>query len=54
MLLWHCRMHEYDVAFKLLLQQSVDVTIRELVGTTVARWLSVPDVLFKAENESNR
>jgi predicted transposase YdaD len=34
-------MHEYDVAFKLLLQQSVDVAIREIAGTTVARWLSV-------------
>jgi predicted transposase YdaD len=33
-------MHEYDVAFKLVLQ-SVDLTMRELAGTTVARWLSV-------------
>ncbi|HLI85490.1 MAG TPA: DUF4351 domain-containing protein [Bryobacteraceae bacterium] len=33
-------MHEYDVAFKLVLQ-SVDVTMRELAGTTVTRWLSV-------------
>jgi hypothetical protein len=33
-------MHEYDVTFKLVLQ-SVDLTMRELAGTTVARWLSV-------------
>jgi hypothetical protein len=33
-------MHEYDVAFKLVLQ-SVDLTIRELAGTTIARWLDV-------------
>jgi hypothetical protein len=34
-------MHEYDVAFKLILQQSVDVAIREIAGTTIARWLNV-------------
>jgi len=34
-------MHEYDVAFKAILQQWVDLTIRELAGTTIARWLSV-------------
>ena len=33
-------MHEYDVALKLTLQQ-VDVAIRELTGTVVARWLSL-------------
>jgi len=34
-------MHEYDIAFKLILQQWVDVAIREIAGTTIARWLSV-------------
>ena len=34
-------MHEYDVAFKLILQQWVDLTMREIAGTTIARWLSV-------------
>jgi hypothetical protein len=29
-------MHEYDIAFKLTLQQ-VDLTIRELTGTAIAR-----------------
>jgi hypothetical protein len=33
-------MHEYDVAFKLVLQ-SASLALRELAGTTVARWLSV-------------
>jgi len=33
-------MHEYDVAFKLTLQK-VDLTMRELIGTTVARWLNI-------------
>lgn len=33
-------MHEYDVAFKLTLQQ-VDLAIRELIGTSIARWLNV-------------
>ena len=33
-------MHEYDVAFKLTLQE-VDIAIRELTGTAVARWLNV-------------
>ena len=33
-------MHEYDVAFKLVLQ-SVDLTMRELAGAPIARWLSV-------------
>ena len=38
-------MHEYDIAFKLTLQQ-VDVAIRELTGTAVVRWLSLelPDI----------
>src|SRR5437899_2064330 len=34
-------MQEYDVALKLLLQQSAELTIRELTGTTIARWLDV-------------
>lgn len=34
-------MHDYDVAFKLILQQWVDLTIREIAGTTIARWLNV-------------
>jgi hypothetical protein len=33
-------MHEYDVAFKLVLQ-SVDLTMRELAGTPITRWLNV-------------
>jgi hypothetical protein len=33
-------MHEYDVAFRLVLQ-SVDLTMRELAGTAVVRWLNV-------------
>jgi predicted transposase YdaD len=33
-------MHEYDIAFKLTLQQ-VDLAIRELTGTAIARWLNV-------------
>jgi hypothetical protein len=33
-------MHEYDIAFKLTLQQ-VDVALRELIGTTIARGLNV-------------
>jgi hypothetical protein len=32
---------EYDVALKLLLQGSASLTMRELAGTTVARWLDV-------------
>jgi hypothetical protein len=34
-------MHEYDVAFKLILQQSVGIAIREIAGTTIAKWLDV-------------
>src|SRR6266446_6563009 len=34
-------MQEYDVALKLLLQQSAELTIRELTGTTIAKWLNV-------------
>lgn len=34
-------MHEYDVAFKLILQHSVDLALRDLTGTAVTRWLSV-------------
>lgn len=33
-------MHEYDIAFKLVLQ-SVDLVMRELAGARIARWLSV-------------
>lgn len=33
-------MHEYDIAFKLTLQQ-VDLTIRELTGAAIAKWLNV-------------
>src|SRR5947208_259275 len=33
-------MHDYDVAFKLTLQE-VGLTIRELIGTTIARWINV-------------
>jgi hypothetical protein len=38
-------MHEYDTAFKLILQH-VDLTFRELLGTAVTRWHNVefPDV----------
>jgi hypothetical protein len=32
---------EYDVALKLLLQGSASLTMRELTGTTVAKWLDV-------------
>ena len=34
-------MQEYDVALKLLLQGSATLTLRELTGTPVARWLNV-------------
>jgi predicted transposase YdaD len=34
-------MQEYDVALKLLLQKSATVTVRELTGTTIAKWLDV-------------
>jgi predicted transposase YdaD len=34
-------MQEYDVALKLLLQGSASLTMRELTGTTVAKWLDV-------------
>jgi hypothetical protein len=33
-------MHEYDTACKLTLQH-VDVSIRELLGSTVTRWHSI-------------
>jgi hypothetical protein len=33
-------MHEYDVAFKLTLQQ-MDVAMQELAGVAIARWLGV-------------
>src|SRR6266851_6295737 len=38
---WKKFMQEYDVALKLLLQQSAELTIRELTGTTIAKWLNV-------------
>jgi hypothetical protein len=34
-------MQEYDVALKLLLQGSASLTMRELTGTVVAKWLDV-------------
>jgi len=34
-------MQDYDVALKLLLQGSASLTIRELTGTAVAKWLDV-------------
>ncbi len=34
-------MQEYDLALKLLLQQSADRTLRELAGVAVRRWLNV-------------
>jgi hypothetical protein len=34
-------MHEYDVAFKLVLQEWVDLAMREIAGTTIAKWLNV-------------
>lgn len=34
-------MQEYDVALKLLLKGSATLTLRELTGTAVARWLDV-------------
>jgi hypothetical protein len=33
-------MHQYDVAFKLALRD-VDVAIRQVAGTAIARWLDV-------------
>jgi hypothetical protein len=41
-------MQEYDVALKLLLQGSAKLTMRELAGTTVNKWLDVE--LPKVEN----
>ncbi len=35
------RMQEYDVVLKLLLQGPATLTIRELTGTAIARWLDV-------------
>jgi len=34
-------MHEYDVAFKLILRESADLTLRELAGTAIATWHNV-------------
>jgi len=34
-------MQEYDVALKLLLQGRASLTIRELTGTAIAKWLDV-------------
>jgi hypothetical protein len=34
-------MQEYDVALKLLLRGSPTLTMRELTGTAVAKWLDV-------------
>jgi hypothetical protein len=44
-------MQEYDVALKLLLQGSPTLTMRELTGTTVAKWLNVE--LPKLQNAQN-
>src|SRR6266478_3237391 len=38
---WKKFMQEYDVALKLLLQQSAELTIRELTGTKIVKWLNV-------------
>jgi hypothetical protein len=43
-------MQEYDVALKLLLQGSASLTMRELTGTVVAKWLDVE--LPKVQNLS--
>jgi len=34
-------MHDYDVAFKLILRESADLTLRELAGTAIATWHNV-------------
>jgi len=34
-------MQEYDVALKLLLQRSAKLTLRELTGVTIEKWLDV-------------
>ncbi len=34
-------MQDYDVALKLLLRGSAKVTLRELTGATVQKWLDV-------------
>ena len=34
-------MQEYDIALKLLLQGSARVTMRELTGTAIEKWLDV-------------
>ena len=34
-------MQAYDVALKLLLQRSATLTMRELTGTAVEKWLDV-------------
>ena len=34
-------MQEYDVALKLLLQGSAKLTMRELTGTAIEKWLDV-------------
>ena len=41
-------MQEYDVALKLLLQWSAKLTMRELTGTAIERWLDV--ALPKVQN----
>ena len=55
-------MQDYDVALKLLLQSSARLTMRELTGTAIAKWLDVelpkvrnPRVLAgKSKNASAR
>jgi hypothetical protein len=49
-------MQDYDVALKLLLQGSATLTMRELTGTAVAKWLDVelPRLRRARWNESDR
>ena len=51
MFLEACRMQEYDVTLKLLLQGSATLVMRELTGAAVARWLDVE--LPKVQNVRN-
>jgi hypothetical protein len=38
---WNRLMQEYDIALKLLLQGSAKLTLRELTGTAIEKWLNV-------------
>jgi len=33
--------HEYDIALKVLLQRSADLTMQEIAGVAIAKWLNV-------------